>query len=174
MGWTSKYGRALIRNIGPAAFDVMFIVLVSLIPLILARLTPLIELKEPNLGGAWLWKLLTNGQLAFYALGTLAAIALVVYRGDVLPKILRLSFGTLSCIFILFVAYLIGVDPTLANASVTFVGVTTFWLYLATQLMAIAVGSFEKFGLGSALRAGDESAEKTKRELEEKRRGEDE
>ncbi len=166
MGWISIYGRAAWRNIGPAAFDVGFIAIVSLIPLFLARLTPLIRREQPNLGAAWLWQLLTNGQLAFYALGTLAAIALVIYKGEILPKFLRLTFGSLSCVFLLFIAYLIGVDPTLRNAPLTFVGVTTFWIYLTTQIMAIAVSAFEKFGLGSALRAGDESAAQTKRDLE--------
>lgn len=173
MGWIGTYGKALWRNIGAATFDVAFIAVVSLLPLFLARLTPLIERQEVRLGEAWLWKLLTNGQLAFYALGTLAAIELVVYRGDVLPKTLRIVFGALSGLFILFIAYLIGVDPTLSNAPLTFVGVTTFWLYLITLFMAVAVSSFEKLGLGSVLRAGEESANQTKRALAKRRGGGD-
>ena len=169
MGWISSYRRAAWRNIGPATYDVAFIAIVSLIPLFLARLTPLIRLEQLNLGEAWLWKLLTNGQLAFYALGTLAAIALVVYKGEILPKSVRLTFGSVSCLFILFIAYLIGVDPALTNAPLTFVGVSTFWIYLTTQVMAVAVSAFDKFGLGSALLAGDESAAKTKRDLETRR-----
>lgn len=171
MGWFGTYAKALLRNIGPAAFDVLFIALVSLIPLVLARLTPLINREQLVLGESWWWRLLTNGQLAFYALGTLAAIALVVYRGDVLPKSLRLLFGALTLLFILFIAYLIGVDPTLTNAPLTFVGVTTFWIYIITQIMAIAVSSFEKFGLGSVLSAGDESADQTQDDLATRRRG---
>lgn len=169
MGWIGRYIRALWRNIGPAAFDVSFIAAVSLIPLVLARLTPLINRKEIQLNDGWLWQLLTSGQLAFYALGTLAAIALVVYRGEVLPNSLRLMFGALTLLFILFIAYLIGVDPSLANARLTFVGATTFWIYIITQAMAVAVSSFDKFGLGSALLAGDESAQRTKDDLASRR-----
>lgn len=173
MGWANRYGRALWRNIGPATFDVVFIALVSLLPLLLARLTPLIERRELRLGDAWLWNLLTSGQLAFYALGTLAVISLVIFRGDLLPKPLRIVFGSLTSLFIIFIAYLIGVDPSLTNAPATFVGVATFWLYFFTQIMAIAVGSFEKFGLGSVLQAGDESADRTKNALSARRRRKD-
>jgi hypothetical protein len=160
-----KYLKALSQNIGPATFDVAFIASVSLIPLILARLTPLVNGKELRLADGWLWQLLTNGQLAFYALGTLAAIGLVAFKGDVLPKALRLFFGAVTTIALIFVAYLIGVDPMLTAAGKTFVGVTCFWIYVGTQVMAICVGSFERFGPGSALRAGDASARTTAADL---------
>ena len=156
-----KYVRAFFSDIGPATFDVLFVSVVSLMPLLLARLTPIIRRQEPHLASGWLWQLLTNGQLAFYALGSLAAIALVVYKGESLPGPLRILFGSLSLVFILFIAYLIGVDPTLANAPATFVGPTSFWLYVVTQLMAVAVTSFQRFSLGVVLRAGTLATEQT-------------
>lgn len=160
-----KYLRALGQNIGPATFDVSFVACVSLIPLLLARLTPLVNGKELGLADGWLWELLTNGQLAFYALGTLAAIALLTLKGEVLPRTLRVFFGALTTIALIFVAYLIGVDPSLHAAGDTFVGVACFWIYVVTQIMAVFVGSFERFGPGSALRAGDASANSTTADL---------
>lgn len=156
-----KYARAFWSDIGPATFDVLFVAVVSLIPLLLARLTPIISMREPHLKAGWLWDLLTSGQLAFYALGSLATIALVVYKGESLPALLRLIFGCMSLVFILFIAYLIGVDPTLANAPHTFVGETSFWLYLITQFMAVAVVSFQRFSLGDVLAAAALGAQNT-------------
>lgn len=161
-----RYTRALWSGIGPATFDVAFVAVVSLIPLFLARLTPIIRRQEPNLAPGWLWDLLTNGQLAFYALGSLATIALVVYKGESLPSSLRLLFGALTLLFILFIAYLIGVDPTLANAPYTFVGETSFWLYLITQLMAVAVVSFQRLSLGVVFTAAAQGAQDTAEDLE--------
>lgn len=155
-----KYVRAFWSDIGPATVDVIFVAVVSLIPLLLARLTPIIDRREPNLAPGWLWDLLTSGQLAFYALGSLATIALVVYKGESLPAVLRTLFGCLTLIFILFIAYLIGVDPTLANAPHTFVGETSFWLYLFTQIMAVAVVSFQRFSLSEVLKAAGEECER--------------
>jgi hypothetical protein len=160
-----KYLRAIGSNIGSAIFDVAFVAIVSLIPLFLARLTPIIRREEVNLASGWLWSLLTNGQLAFYALGTLAAIALVVYKGENLPTFLRTAFGAATLIFILFIAYLIGVDPTLTNAPFTFVGVASLWIFLLTQLMAVAVTSFERLSLGAVLAAGDKGATDTSSDL---------
>lgn len=160
-----KYVRAFLSDIGPATFDVLFVAIVSLIPLLLARLTPIIDRREPNLASGWLWDLLTNGQLAFYALGSLATIALVVYKGESLPATLRLIFGCLTLVFILFISYLIGVDPTLANAPHTFVGETSFWLYIITQLMAVAVVSFQRFSLGDVLKAAAQGAQDTSTDL---------
>jgi|GEM_PF-5024488 len=160
-----KYAKAFWSDIGPATFDVAFVAIVSLIPLILARLTPVVQREELNLAPNWLWDLLTNGQLAFYALGSLAAIALVVYKGESLPGPLRVIFGALTLIFILFIAYLIGVDPTLANAPYTFVGETSFWLYCITLLMAVAVTSFQRFSLGEILEAAAESTRETTNNL---------
>jgi hypothetical protein len=156
-----KYARAFVAELGPATFDVAFIAVVSLIPLLLARLTPLVRHEEIHLAEGWFWDLLTSGQLAFYALGTLASIALVVYRGEALPGVLRLIFGCLSLLFILFIAYLIGVDPTLEHARETFVGEATFWLYLLTQAAAITVASFQRFPLGVVLKAGTASTQET-------------
>jgi hypothetical protein len=160
-----KLTRAIATNIGSAVFDVAFVAVVSLIPLLLARLTPLIRHEELNLPRGWLWQLLTNGQLAFYALGTLAAIALVVYKGESLPKFLRTAFGALTLFIILFVAYLIGVDPTMQYAPLTFVGVTSLWIYLLTQLMALAVTAFDRPSLGAVITAGNEGANETSADL---------
>jgi len=143
-----KYLRAAWLNIGPAIFEAGFVAGVSLLPLFLARLTPLIRGEELALGQGWLWKLLTNGQLAFYALGTLAAIALLIFRGDdALPKSLRILFGTLILFFLIFISYLVGVDPTLSSAPTTFVGPFAFWIYLITQAMAVAALAYDKFSL---------------------------
>ena len=49
--------------------------------------------------------------------------------------------------FIVFISYLIGVDPNLANASHSFVGIFAFWIYVATQVMAVVSAAYDKFGL---------------------------
>ena len=144
----SRFLRAGWLNIGPALFDAGFIAVISLLPLFLARLTPLIEGKELVLADGWLWTLLTNGQLAFYALGTLAAIALLIFRGEnALPKFLRIGFGALIVFFLIFISYLIGVDPSLSTAPETFVGPFAFWIYVTTLAMAVITAAYDKFSL---------------------------
>ena len=161
-----KYCRVAWLNVGPAAFDTGFIAAISLLPLFLARLTPLIRGEEVALGEGWLWQLLTNGQLAFYALGTLAAIALLLFRGeDGLPKVLRVLFGSVIVLFLIFISYLIGVDPSLSTAPATFVGQFAFWIYIMTQLMAIAAAAFGKFSLTDVNREEKRALEESRAEL---------
>ena len=139
---------------GTALVDVGAVSLITLMPLLLARLGPLanpaLSPTEP------FWGFLTNGQLAFYSIGSLATILMTVFRQKI-PKTLSLLMGLGSVFALLFLAWLIGIDPRLANASITFVGVTTLYLYLVVQVSRVVVEAAKQINTGDALKAGDRS-----------------
>lgn len=157
-----EYLRSWGRHLGTALIDVGVISLITLAPLLLARLRPF---ASPA-GGAQepFWGFLTNGQLAFYSIGSLAAILLAVLRQKV-PKTLSLLAGLGSVLSLLFLTWLIGLDPTLQNASMTFVGTTTLYLYLLVQLVRIVVEAAKQIGATDALRAGSNATKAVKNAL---------
>ncbi len=78
---------------------------------------------------------------------------MAVFRQS-LPKSLGLLVGFSSVIALLFLAWLIGLDPKMTNASLTFVGVTTFYLYIGIQITRILVDAIKHITPGDALAAG--------------------
>jgi hypothetical protein len=161
-----EYLRSWGRHLGTALIDVGVISLITLAPLLLARLRPFAGaadgVKEP------FWGFLTNGQLAFYSIGSLAAILLAVLRQKV-PKTLSLLAGLGSVLALLFLTWLIGLDPELQNASTTFVGVIALYLYILVQIVRVIVEAAKQIGANDALRAGAKSTNAVKSALAERK-----
>lgn len=160
-----EYFRLLRRHIGVALVDVGAISFISLMPLILARLTPFARAEaqpEP------FWGFLTNGQLAFYSIGSFAVMLMAVFRGK-LPINFGILVGLISLAGLVFLAWLIGIDPKLERASITFVGVTTLYMYIAVQVLRIVVDAAKQVGPGDALRAGDRASRGVKEGLAERK-----
>jgi hypothetical protein len=70
---------------------------------------------------------------------------------------------------LVFLAWLIGIDPTLQKASVTFVGKTTLYIYVAVQIITIFVDAAKNVGAGDALRAGERASRSIKVRLAERK-----
>ena len=156
------YLRSWGRHLGTALVDVGAVSLITLMPLLLARLGPLANPSHNSTEP--FWGFLTNGQLAFYSIGSLATILMTVFRQKI-PKTLGLIMG-LGCIFsFLFLAWLIGIDPRLTNASVTFVGVTTLYLYIIVQLSRVIVEAAKQISPSDAFKAGERSTNSVKKGL---------
>ena len=153
------YLRSWGRHVGTALVDVGAVSLITLMPLLLARLQPFAnpdaKFTEP------FWGFLTNGQLAFYSIGSLATILMTVLRQKI-PKNLGLVMGLSSLFALLFLAWLIGLDPKLRTASLTFVGVTTLYIYVVVQISRIIVEAAKQIGPADALKAGDRSTNSVK------------
>jgi hypothetical protein len=132
--------------------DVIVVSSITLMPLLLARLQPFANPSADHTEP--FWGFLTSGQLAFYSIGSLAVMLMAVFRQS-LPKSLGLAVGFGSVIALLFLAWLIGLDPKLTNASLTFVGITTLYLYMIVQVTRILVEAVKRIGPGDALRAGE-------------------
>ena len=130
-------------------------------PLLLARLQPFATAQpstEP------FWGFLTSGQLAFYSIGSLAVMLMTVLRQK-LPAGFGIIVGLGSIGALIFLAWLIGIDPRLEKASITFVGVTTLYLYIIVQISRIIVEAVKQVGGGDALKAGDNATRAAKIEL---------
>jgi hypothetical protein len=160
-----EYILLLRRHIGAALVDIGAISFISLMPLILARLAPFARAEEQV---EPFWGFLTNGQLAFYSIGSLAVMLMTVFRGK-LPTNFGIFIGLGSVVGLVFLAWLIGIDPKLERASITFVGVTTLYLYIVVQILRIIVDAAKQVGPGDALRAGDRASQGVKAGLAERK-----
>jgi hypothetical protein len=156
-----EYLKLLRRHLGTALVDVGAVSLISLMPLLLARLQPFARAEAPT---EPFWGFLTNGQLAFYSIGSLAVMLMAVFRQK-LPTGFGIFVGLGSLGALLFLAWLIGIDPKLQKASVTFVGVTTLYLYLVVQIVRVIVDAAKQIGAGDALRAGERATRTVKVDL---------
>jgi hypothetical protein len=159
------YLKAMLNHVGTAAFDVLFVAIVSLAPLLLGRLSATVN----NTSEESYWAFISNGQLVFFSLSSLATLALLCFRKK-LPDIATIWIGLLSIIFMLFLVALIAIDPTLQKGQ-TFVGAAAFWLYLCVLLVRILAEAMKLVNSGDALQAGAVVASKVARELRKRKEG---
>lgn len=162
-----QYLGAVVRRLGGAAFDVLFVALIGLAPLLLGRLILVIKPQE---GTEKYWTFLTNGQLAFYSMGSLATLLLFCFRKK-LPDVASLWIGLFSTACLLFLMVLVGVDPTLHAESFSFVGIAAFYLYLAVLLVRILADAIKDVSPSDALNAGRNASLKTENELKRRKAG---
>lgn len=155
------YWKAVAHRLGSAAIDVIFVAVISLAPILLGRL---IIVMKPSSGGGGYWSFLTNGQLAFYSMGSLATLLLVCLAGK-LPGFANRIVGLIAILCLLFLMVLVGVDPTLSASSFSFVGYAALYIYLGVLLLRIVTDAMKEVGPGSALAAGEKSAKSTSKDL---------
>ena len=62
-----EYWKAVVGHVGTAIFDVLFVAIFSLAPLLLGRLVIPLKNIDPNES---YWDFLFNGQLSFFAMGS--------------------------------------------------------------------------------------------------------
>lgn len=145
-----------LRHIGPAAFDVSFVAAVSLAPLLLARLAPKIVPKA-NFPDEPYFSFLTNGQLTLYSMGSIATILLLIFRKK-LPDRTSLWVGFMTLATLMFLIFMIALDPKLENAPKTFVGPTSLAIYVGVLLIRIWVDALRKMDPPDIEAAGSASA----------------
>lgn len=162
-----QYWRAVGRRLAGAAFDVLFVALIGLAPLLLGRLILVIK---PQPGTEKYWTFLTNGQLAFYSMGSLATLLLFCFRKK-LPDVGILWVGPFAIACLLFLMVLVGVDPTLHAESFSFVGVAALYLYIAVLLVRIFADAMKDVSPSEALDAGSAASLKTQNELKRRKAG---
>ena len=155
------YWKAVAGRLGSAAFDVLFVALISLAPLLLGRV---IILLKPGHDDFIYWSFLTNGQLSFYSMGSLATLLLICVAGK-LPAFASRVVGLIAILCLLFLMVLVGVDPTLSTGSFSFVGYAAFYIYITVLLLRIIADAMKDVKPGSALAAGEQSAKSTSRDL---------
>jgi hypothetical protein len=156
----NEYWKAVAGHAGTAIFDVMFVALFSLAPLLLGRL--IIPLKNINPNESY-WDFLFNGQLSFFAMGSLATLLLFCFRKK-LPDAATLWIGAFTVVCMLFLGALVGFDPTLQMGQ-SFVGQFALFLYCFVLLLRILADAMKAVGVGDALQAGTEAAEKAQKQL---------
>jgi amino acid transporter len=152
------YIRAMGKHLGSSAADVLFVSAISLAPLLLGRLVLVVD-ESRKFEGSY-WDFLSNGQLAFYSMGSLATILLICYRKK-LPEQVGLFFVLLATFALLFLMILVGIDPTLNAKSFSFVGWAALILYIAVQIVRILVEAMRRVDAPDALAAGQATDNKT-------------
>lgn len=150
------YIKAVGKHVGAAAFDVLFISVISLSPLLFGRLV-LVFGKQASDS---YWDFLFNGQLAFYSMGSLAAILLVCFRRKI-PEPISVFVGLCAVLALFFLMVLVGIDPTLNSASFSFVGSAALVMYLIVQLTRILVDAMRRVDAPDALAAGAKADART-------------
>jgi hypothetical protein len=154
------YWSAVFQRLGGSAFDVLFVALISLAPLLLGRL---VLVLGPRATEQNYWAFLTNGQLAFFSMGSLATLLLLCFRKK-LPDVGTMWIGLFTVFCLLFLMVLVGVDPTLQTA-MSFVGHAALYLYVTVLLVRILAESMKAVGPFDALNAGAKAAQKTQEDL---------
>lgn len=156
----SAYWRAVLSHMASATYDVLFVALFSLAPLLLGRLAVIMNGAQHT---ETYWAFLTNGQLAFFSMGSLATLLLFCFRKK-LPDsaTLWIGLGTVACL--LFLVALVVIDPTLQKGQ-SFVGASALYLYLGVLLIRILADAMKSVGAGDALQAGADVASKVKAQL---------
>jgi len=157
------YWKAVATHFGTAVFDVLFVALFSLAPLLLGRLNILLK---PNIHHDNYWDFLSNGQLCFFSMGSLASLLLFCFRKK-LPNGATLWIGLFSVVCMLFLVALVGFDPTLQMGQ-TFVGQSALYLYIFVLLIRILADAMKAVGAGDALKAGASAAARVQHELSER------
>jgi peptidoglycan/LPS O-acetylase OafA/YrhL len=159
------YWRAVLSHLGLAAYDVLFVAFFSLAPLLLGRLVAVINKTSTE----DYWAFLSNGQLAFFSMGSLATLALLCLRKK-LPDAATLWIGLGSIACMLFLVALVAVDPTLQKGE-AFVGAVAFWLYLGVLVIRILADAMKSVNSGDALQAGNAMASRLQSELQRRKEG---
>lgn len=149
-----------------ATFDVLFVALISLSPLIFGRLVLIVGHKSD---GNDYWDFLVNGQLSFYSMGSLATLLLICFRKK-LPEVVTIWIGLLSIFGLIFLAVLVGVDPTL-QAGMQFLGVYALYIYIAVIFLRIVADAIKSVGPTEALNAGSEASRKVENGLRSRKSG---
>lgn len=159
----SAYFKAVLRHVGTATFDTIFVAVVGLAPLLVGRLASLVTDGLPD--GAY-WRFLTNGQLAFYSMSSLATLLLVCLSKKLPDKATKLiGFFAIGCA--LFLVALVAADPTLQRGQ-AFFGASALYLYLGVLIIRISADAMKAVGPGDALEAGADLATKVRNELAER------
>lgn len=161
------YWSAVGRHFFGAVFDVLFVATVSLAPLLFGRL---VLLNRPSAGAQDYWAFLTNGQLAFFSMGSLATLLLMCFRKR-LPDVGTLWIGLFSVICLFALGVLVGVDPTLQTAA-SKVGIAALYLYVLVLAVRILAEAMRSVGPSDALAAGTTATKRTQQGLEDRMRGE--
>lgn len=162
----TAYWCAVARHFRSAAFDVLFVTLVSMSPLLFGRLISLV-LTHSQEGGYW--DFLLNGQLAFFSMSSLASLVLLCFRKK-LPDKGTLWIGCFSLICLLFLMALVGADPSLQKAP-TWVGKWALFLFLAAVIVRILAEAMKSVGPRDALDAGARASERMEQGLRDRMRG---
>ncbi|MXO58478.1 hypothetical protein GRI89_02810 [Altererythrobacter salegens] len=162
------YWKAVLGHLGLAAYDVIFVAFFSLAPLLLGRLAAVVNKNSTE----DYWAFLSNGQLAFFSMGSLATLALLCIRKK-LPDSATLWIGLGSIACMLFLVALVAIDPTLQKGQ-AFVGVAAFWLYLGVLVVRILADAMKSVNSGDALQAGATVASKVQDELQRRKGGHNE
>jgi len=157
------YLRAMVNHIGTAFFDVMFVAIVSMSPLLLGRLA---SVATDRLNSRDYWLFLFNGQLAFYSMSSIAALSLLCLRKK-LPDRATLWIGSISLLCLAFLVALVGADPTLQKGQ-AFFGASAIYLYGGVLFLRILADTMKAVGAGDALEAGARVAAKVKEQLAER------
>jgi hypothetical protein len=140
------YLKAMGAHLGEAAEDVLFVAVVSITPLLFGRIVLVFGRRSD---GSY-WDFLYNGQMAFYSMGSLAAILLLCFRKK-LPDRVTMLVGLAAILALFFLMVLVGIDPTLNAASFCFVGWAALILYVAVQVTRILVEAMRRVGAPDAL-----------------------
>lgn len=160
------YWKAVLGHVWSAAFDVLFVALISLAPLLLGRLSLLIK---DGMQSDDYWAFMWNGQLAFFSMGSLATLLLFCFRKK-LPDIATLWVGLLTCACLLFLVALVGIDPTLQQGQ-SFVGSAALALYLGVLAIRILADAMKTVETADALSAGTNVSKKVQKSLSERMSG---
>jgi peptidoglycan/LPS O-acetylase OafA/YrhL len=153
-----EYWRAVFGRLGWAALETLFIAAVSLAPLLAGRWVYFAKLRP---AGQSYWDFLTNGQLAFYSMGSLAALLLVCLRKR-LPDLANLVVGAFSVGALIFLMVLVGVDPTLSKGAYELVGRGALYLYIAVLIVRMVTDAMKGISTPDALLAGERVTAKLK------------
>lgn len=163
----NAYWKAVLSHLVSATYDVLFVAIFSLAPLLLGRLA--IMMNSENSTSESYWAFLTNGQLAFFSMGSLATLLLFCFRKK-LPDAATLWIGLGAVACLLFLVALVVIDPTLQKGQ-SFVGASALYLYLGVLLTRILADAMKAVGAGDALQAGANVASKVKSELRKRMEG---
>jgi hypothetical protein len=150
-----------------AAADTLIVALVSLAPVLFGRM---VLVFGPTQSKEEYWAFLTNGQMAFYSMGSLAALLLICLRGK-LTETANLVFGVLSVMTLFFLMVLVGVDPTLKAQSFNFVGRAVLIIYVGALLCRMIAEAMKNVGHAQALNAGAKAPKKLTEELSKRKAG---
>ncbi|MEA2999699.1 MAG: hypothetical protein QOK17_1532 [Sphingomonadales bacterium] len=137
------YWLAIWRHLFSAFVDVFIITVIVLLPLLLARLEPFARAVAGPNETVTFWSIFASGQLALYAIGTTARIAILCLRKG-LPETVRVMAGGTCLLTLGFITWLIGIDPKFANAPKTFVGPVTGYVFAVAQFATVFLVALSK------------------------------
>lgn len=148
-----------LKHVREALGDTFVIALVSLLPLLLGRLHPWASNETDPFEGSGYFGFVINGQLAFYAMGTLAAMFVWSLRRK-LPEGLGFWIGIICLLALAYLTWTIGIDPNFRMASTTFIGPVSAGIYLCSQILFVIVDSSMRLGLADIPGAGSKSTQR--------------